>query len=107
MDSLSEHDRQVLMELELSLITDSRDGDTLSACRVLVRAQHAAIWSIVALVLGTVVLTSALTESLVVAGVGLAIMFGASLLLAHHVQSMARASRMARGRHPATRRSLE
>ncbi|MGA7834477.1 MAG: hypothetical protein WCA31_04665 [Acidimicrobiales bacterium] len=94
---LTEHERQVLLELEMSLLSGSRGGDAVSAGRVFLRARRFALWSLLALVLGAAVLTSALTESLVIAGVGLAVMAASSLALAHHVQSMIRASRMIRG----------
>jgi len=91
---LTEHERQVLLELEMSLLTGSRNGDAVSARRVLLQARRFALWSLFALVLGAALLTSAFTESLVIAGVGLAIMIASSLTLAHHVQSMIQASRM-------------
>jgi hypothetical protein len=82
------------MELEMSLITGSPDGEALSARRVYRRARRGALWSLAATVLGAALIVAAFTESLVVAGVGLSIMIASSLALAHHAESMMQASRM-------------
>lgn len=94
MAPLSEHEQKVLMDLEMSLLSDSRGHEALSPSAAHRRARRGIVYCSLAFVLGTVVLVASFTQSLAVAAVGLFVMIGSSLLATTKVQMMSRASKM-------------
>ena len=94
MGPLSEHGQNVLLDLEMSLLTDTRDPVDLIVRCTYARAQRRALWVGAVLVLGVIVMTVFLTEALVVSVAGLLIAIGSSLVCAHRCLTAWRASRM-------------
>lgn len=100
MSPLSEHEQKVLLDLELSLLSDSRKGDSdvLTGASAYVRARRGVLLSLVAFVAGSVLLIMTFTSSMVLASVGLAVMVAAALTFAQRIEPMIHARRMLRPR---------
>jgi hypothetical protein len=94
MGPLSEHERNMLLDLEMSLLTDTRDPVDLIVRCTYARAPRRALWGGAVFVLEVIVMTVFLTEALVVSMAGLLIAVGSSLVCAHQCLTAWRASRM-------------
>lgn len=101
MSPLSEHEQKVLLDLELSLLSDSRKGDSdvLTGASVYVKARRGVIVSAVAFIAGSVLLIMTLTSSMVMAAIGLGVMVAAAVTFAHRIEPMIHARRMLRPKH--------
>ncbi len=96
MESLSEYERSVLMDLELSLLGESRRPLRLAVLREYEMRRRQVAWSASTFILATALTTIFLTRVFLVSLTGLALMIASSLLFAQNAPLLRRASRMLR-----------
>lgn len=98
MGSLSQRELAILFEMELSLLTDPHSTGHHVVREIYVTERRRVKWCTVTALFGFLLLASALTESLSIALVGVAIMIASVLTIARRAPIMRRASAMLR--HP-------
>jgi hypothetical protein len=91
---LSEHERNILLDLEMSLLADTKGPADLSVRSEYENARRRALWGSFIFVMGIIVMTVFLTLSLAASLTGLFFAIGSSLVCAHQSQRAWRASRM-------------
>jgi hypothetical protein len=96
MKPLREHGRSVLLDLEMSLLGDSKDSVGLSVTGAYKTARRHVRWATFAFIAGALVMTAFLTQTLVLSFSGLFVMTASSLVLAHQAPRARRASRLLR-----------
>ncbi len=94
MESLSEYERSVLMDLELSLL-----GESSRPLHLAIRREHATrrrqvTWSVGVFLIGVALTTVFLTQSFVLSFVGLVTMIFSSLVFSHSALLARRAAKM-------------
>jgi Flp pilus assembly protein TadB len=94
MGPLSEHERKVLKELEMSLLIESSDPLHQTAQREYQRSRRRVLVGALTFLIGAAVMIIFLTESLIVSLAGLFVMIAGSLFFACNAQLARRASKM-------------
>jgi hypothetical protein len=94
MSPLSEHERRVLKELEISLLVESNDPLHLTAQDEYKRHRRGAIAGACTFLIGAAIMIVFLTQQLAVSVAGLFVLIAGSLFFAHQIQLANRASKM-------------
>lgn len=89
--ALSQHEQEILAELELSLIAeDPQFGESLSGQRTYARCRRNGRWGVIGYVAGTLVLATFFTSSITLSLLGLTTMIVSSLSVTSSARALKR-----------------